>query len=91
MKTKLSSGYEAPDFDAQIADWIDSFEHDEWGGVIRKFGIADPRSKMVYRSIEADGMQEVIALLQFLSSIGLRDLRLNFRSFDSVYGISPEN
>lgn len=89
METKLSSSHQAPDFDAKIADWIDAFEHDQWGGVIRVFGICTTidGAEVIYRSIEANGMQEVVPLLEFLHFIGLRDRNVNIRGIDAVYGL----
>ncbi|MFZ6686421.1 hypothetical protein ACO0K0_01590 [Undibacterium sp. SXout11W] len=87
MKTKLDSSYKAPEFDTKIADWLSTFKNDMWGGPPRTFGIGIEVEgvKVVYRVIEASGMQEAMPLIQFLHSIGLQDSRARVRGLDGVF------
>lgn len=90
METKLIPSHKAPDFDAKIAEWIAAFpvDPDDWGGTMKRVAIVDKTggNRVIYRRIDADGMQELIALLEFLHSIGLVDQHVESQ-FDSIYGL----
>ncbi len=90
MKSNLDARYKAPDFDSKIADWLGSFEDDMWGGPPRIFGIGISVEgvKVVYRIIEASGMQETMPLVLFLNSIGLVDTGATVRGLDGVFSMT---
>jgi hypothetical protein len=91
LKTKVSSSYAPPHFDAGIAEWVAAYEPDEddWGGPTLRVGIMDRRDGVftVYRAIDGDGRMEIDAAYKHLESIGMVDFAIyNHPRFNCIYG-----
>ena len=86
MKTTLSPIYDAPAFDAQISNWIDSFHSHPWPSISHRVGIAHFTSGeyVVYRTIEASCVLELKSLLIFLRLIGMIDVNVKQKDRDLI-------
>jgi len=93
MKTHLSSSDQTPDLDSKIADWINTFSIESWGGEPRRVGILFDfeGTKVVYRAIDGDGTEEISAVYKFLETLGLVDYGIyTHPRFNCIYGL-PEH
>jgi hypothetical protein len=73
MLTTRLTGEKTPDFDTKIIDFIESNKTDDSDGHVMVIGIDNLENKL-YRIIEADGVDDYMALLEFLESINLKDI-----------------
>ncbi|WP_098495768.1 hypothetical protein [Collimonas sp. PA-H2] len=93
MKTHFSSSDKTPDFDSKIADWISAFSMETFGGPPHRVGILSDieGTKVVYRAIDGDGMEEITAVYDFLKTLSLVDFGIHTHPrFNTIYGL-PEH
>ena len=90
LKTITSEviGNDVPNFDGEIANYIQQFEADDYAGNEMDIAIKNDNLE-IYRTIKTYGMKPFMDLIFFLQEIGLRDLyqdvTINSSGYDAVF------